>query len=127
MKQAITSGVFALSFVSLLVLGLVSRVQARDCSNASITGPYGFSCEGTLVGAPGSGALVCGGFPSLATAGTGDVLTGVVGSFLAKGMEARLAAAAASVAHTQAAVTAPHKAGLIAGDLLDTLPRVLDA
>ncbi len=83
--------------------------------------------EGTLVGAPGSGALVCGGFPSLATAGTGDVLTGVVGSFLAKGMEARLAAAAASVAHTQAAVTAPHKAGLVAGDLLETLPRVLDA
>jgi NAD(P)H-hydrate epimerase len=83
--------------------------------------------EGTLVGAPGSGALVCGGFPSLATAGTGDVLTGVVGSFLAKGMEARLAAAAASVAHTQAAVTAPHKSGLVAGDLLETLPRVLDA
>jgi NAD(P)H-hydrate epimerase len=83
--------------------------------------------EGTLVGAPGSGAIVCGGFPSLATAGTGDVLTGVVGSFLAKGMEARLAAAAASVAHTQAAVTAPHKAGLVAGDLLQTLPRVLDA
>jgi hypothetical protein len=42
-------------------------------------------------------------------------------------MEARLAAAAASVAHTQAAVTAPHKAGLVAGDLLETLPRVLDA
>ena len=49
MKQALTSGVFALSFVSLLVLGLVSRVQARECSNASIKGPYGFSCEGTIV------------------------------------------------------------------------------
>jgi hypothetical protein len=34
MKQAITSGVFAIAFVSLLVLGLVSRVQARECSNA---------------------------------------------------------------------------------------------
>ena len=50
MKQAITSGVFAMSFVSLLVLGLVSRVQARECSNASIQGTYGFSCEGTVVG-----------------------------------------------------------------------------
>jgi hypothetical protein len=50
MKQAITSGVFAISFVSLLVLGLVSRVQARECSNASIKGTYGFSCEGTIVG-----------------------------------------------------------------------------
>jgi ADP-dependent NAD(P)H-hydrate dehydratase / NAD(P)H-hydrate epimerase len=83
--------------------------------------------EGTLVGAPGAGALVCGGFPSLATAGTGDVLTGVVAAFLAKGMEARLATAAASTAHTQAAVTAPHRSGLVASDLLDALPRVLDA
>jgi hydroxyethylthiazole kinase-like uncharacterized protein yjeF len=83
--------------------------------------------EGTLVGAPGRGPLVCGGFPSLATAGTGDVLTGVIGAFLAKGMEAPFAAAAASVAHTQAAVTAPHKSGLVASDLLPTLPRVLDA
>jgi ADP-dependent NAD(P)H-hydrate dehydratase / NAD(P)H-hydrate epimerase len=83
--------------------------------------------EGTLVGAPDAGAVVCGGFPSLATAGTGDVLTGVVGSFLAKGMDGRLAAVAAAVAHTQAAVAAPHRSGLIAGDLLAALPRVLDA
>jgi ADP-dependent NAD(P)H-hydrate dehydratase / NAD(P)H-hydrate epimerase len=83
--------------------------------------------EGTLVGAPGSGAVVCGGFRSLATAGTGDVLTGVVGSFLAKGVEARLAAIAASIAHTRAAVTAPHKAGLVASDLLPMLAHVLDA
>jgi ADP-dependent NAD(P)H-hydrate dehydratase / NAD(P)H-hydrate epimerase len=83
--------------------------------------------EGTLVGAPGAGALVCGGFPTLATAGTGDVLTGVIASFLAKGMDARLAAAAGSVAHTQAAVAAPHRAGLVASDLLGALPRVLDA
>jgi NAD(P)H-hydrate epimerase len=63
----------------------------------------------------------------LATAGTGDVLTGVVAAFLAKGMEARLATAAASTAHTQAAVTAPYRSGLVASDLLDALPRVLDA
>jgi NAD(P)H-hydrate epimerase len=93
----------------------------------------GFRCvvllkgEGTLVGAPGTGALVCGGFRSLATAGTGDVLTGVVAAFLAKGMDARLAAAAASTAHTQAALAAPHTSGLIASDLFATLPRVLDA
>jgi hydroxyethylthiazole kinase-like uncharacterized protein yjeF len=83
--------------------------------------------EGTLVGAPGAGAVVSGGFPSLATAGTGDVLTGVVGSFLAKGMDGRLATVAAAVAHTQAAVAAPHRSGLMAGDLLAALPRVLDA
>ena len=50
--------------------------------------------------------------PSLATAGTGDVLTGVVAAFLAKGMEARLAAAAAATAHTQAARPAPYRSGL---------------
>jgi hydroxyethylthiazole kinase-like uncharacterized protein yjeF len=83
--------------------------------------------EGTLVGAPGAGALVCGGFPSLATAGTGDVLTGVVGAFLAKGMDARLATAAASTAHTEAAIAAPYRSGLVASDLLAVLPRVLDA
>jgi hydroxyethylthiazole kinase-like uncharacterized protein yjeF len=82
--------------------------------------------EGTLVGAPGTGALVSGGFPSLATAGTGDVLTGVVAAFLAKGMDARLGTAAAAKAHTEAAVAAPHRAGLIASDLLATLPGVLD-
>jgi NAD(P)H-hydrate epimerase len=83
--------------------------------------------EGTLVGTPWAGPLVCGGFPALATAGTGDVLTGVIASFLAKGMDARLAAAAGSVAHTQAAVAAPHRSGLVASDLLSSLPRVLDA
>jgi ADP-dependent NAD(P)H-hydrate dehydratase / NAD(P)H-hydrate epimerase len=83
--------------------------------------------EGTLVGAPAAGPLVCGGFRSLATAGTGDVLTGVIASFLAKGMEARLGTAAAAVAHTEAAIEAPHRSGLIASDLLAALPRVLDA
>ena len=49
MKQTTTSAVFVISFVSLLVLGLVSRVQAEECSNVSIKGTYGISCEGTAV------------------------------------------------------------------------------
>jgi hypothetical protein len=52
MKRAITSAVFVISFVSLLVLGLVSRVQAEQCSNASLKGTYGLSCEGTVGGLP---------------------------------------------------------------------------
>ncbi len=72
--------------------------------------------------------LVCGlGPPSLATAGTGDVLTGVVAAFLAKGLEPRLAAAAAAVAHGLAAAAVPEQAGLIASDVIRELPRVLDA
>jgi len=81
--------------------------------------------SGTLVGAPGKGAIVCGGFPTLATAGTGDVLTGIVAAFLAKGVEPRLAAAAAATAQHWAAIEAPQKDGLIASDLLDALPRAL--
>lgn len=81
--------------------------------------------EGTIVAAPGERVLVCPGFPSLATAGTGDVLTGVIGSFLAKGMDARLAAAAAATAHSEAAAEAPQRAGLIASDVIEMLPYVL--
>ncbi|MDP9492372.1 MAG: NAD(P)H-hydrate dehydratase [Actinomycetota bacterium] len=93
----------------------------------------GFRCvvilkgEGTLVGAPGEGALVAGGAAPLATAGTGDVLTGIVAAFLAKGMEARLAAAAAVRVHTDAVAASGRRSGLMASDLLDALPRVLDA
>ena len=65
------------------------------------------------------------GLPSLATAGTGDVLTGIVGAFLAKGMDAQLAAAAAAVAQQRASVEAPQRFGLVASDLIDALPRVL--
>jgi hydroxyethylthiazole kinase-like uncharacterized protein yjeF len=82
--------------------------------------------EGTIVLAPQERVLVCPGFPSLATAGTGDVLTGVIGSFLAKGMDARLAAAAAATAHAEAAAEAPQRAGLVASDVIEMLPYVLD-
>jgi ADP-dependent NAD(P)H-hydrate dehydratase / NAD(P)H-hydrate epimerase len=75
----------------------------------------------TLVQVPGQGVLVCDeGLPSLATAGTGDVLTGVVAAFLAKGMDPGHAAAAAAVAHGRASARCPSR-GLIASDLLDAL------
>ncbi len=80
----------------------------------------------TLVAAPGEGVLVCAeGLPSLATAGSGDVLTGVVGAFLAKGVEPRLAAAAAAFAHGRASIEASQRAGLVASDLIAALPAVL--
>jgi NAD(P)H-hydrate epimerase len=80
----------------------------------------------TLVTAPEGGLAVASlGLPSLATAGTGDVLTGIVGAFLAKGMEPRRAAVAAAVAQQRASVLAPHHTGLVAGDLIDALPKAL--
>ena len=53
------------------------------------------------------------------------MLTGVVAAFLAKRMEAQLAATAAAAAHQLASVEAPQRAGMIASDLIDALPRVL--
>ena len=81
----------------------------------------------TIVCAPEGRVIVCDtGPPSLATAGTGDVLTGVVGAFLAKGVDVVDAAAAAAIAHGLAARSLPHQAGLIASDVAAALPGVLD-
>ena len=78
---------------------------------------------GTIVQAPTGGPVVCDtGPPSLATAGTGDVLTGVVAAFLAKGLDPVTAAAAAATAHGLAAAVAPHQAGLVASDVIAELP-----
>ncbi len=81
---------------------------------------------GSIVQAPTGGAIVCDtGPPSLATAGTGDVLTGVVASFLAKGLDPVTAAAAAATAHGLAAASVPQQAGLVASDVVTALPLAL--
>ncbi len=82
----------------------------------------------TLVGSPEGEVVVCdSGTAALATAGTGDVLTGVVAAFLSKGLGAVTAASAAAVAHGLAARLVPHQAGLVASDLLAMLPAALEA
>ena len=78
---------------------------------------------GTIVQPPAGDPVVSDtGPPSLATAGTGDVLTGVVAAFLAKGLDAVTAAAAAATAHGLAAASSPHQAGLVASDVVAALP-----
>ena len=80
----------------------------------------------TIVRAPDGRTIVCDvGPPSLATAGTGDVLTGVLGAFLAKGLDATDAAVAAAIAHGLAARAVPHQPGLIASDVVAALPSIL--
>jgi NAD(P)H-hydrate epimerase len=80
----------------------------------------------TIVRAPDGRTIVCDtGPPSLATAGTGDVLTGVVGAFLAKGVDPLDATVAAAVAHGLAARAVPYQAGLVASDVAAALPSVL--
>ena len=81
----------------------------------------------TLVAAPGESVLVVSlGTPALATAGSGDVLTGIVAAFLSKGLDARTAAAAAAAAQQLASRQIP-QAGAVASDVIAALPRVLDA
>src|SRR5215207_2227473 len=60
----------------------------------------------------------------LATAGTGDVLSGLVGAFLARGAAPAEAAAAAAWVHGTAALHGPPQ-GLVASDLVEAIPTVL--
>lgn len=83
--------------------------------------------DDTLVAAPdGRLAVSRGGAPALATAGTGDVLSGVVGAFLAAGLEPFTAACAAVNVHLRAGILAGREIGadgVIASDVIAALPR----
>ncbi len=71
----------------------------------------------TVVAAPdGRARLNPTGTPALATAGSGDVLSGMIGAFCAQGMEPADAAAVAAFVHGRAAERAGHT-GLVATDL----------
>jgi NAD(P)H-hydrate repair Nnr-like enzyme with NAD(P)H-hydrate dehydratase domain len=77
----------------------------------------------TVVASPaGPAAIANNAPPQLATAGSGDVLAGIVGGLLAQGLEAFAAAAAAVWLHGEAGRSRGR--GLIAEDLADALPDV---
>jgi NAD(P)H-hydrate epimerase len=79
----------------------------------------------TLVAAPDQPTwFVTNGDQRLATAGTGDVLAGIVGALLARGLDSVRAAVAGAWIHAEAARSAG-ELGLVAGDLVAHLPRVL--
>jgi NAD(P)H-hydrate epimerase len=68
--------------------------------------------------------IVTAGDARLATAGTGDVLCGIVGALLARGVSPLDSAAAGAWLHASAGSLGP-VAGLVATDLIDALPVVL--
>ena len=99
--------------------------SARQLSEASravtvLKGP------GTIVAAPGGAVVVDGvGTSALASAGTGDVLTGVIAAMLAKGMGGLAAAATGVAVHALAGVLADRGDGTIAGDIVERLPEAI--
>lgn len=94
---------------------------------------------GAVVVLKGRGTVVCDGArcytnttgnPALATAGTGDVLTGVIAGLMAQGMEAFDAAVLGVHVHGLAAdlwADRHGRAGLLARDLASLIPDALEA
>ena len=85
--------------------------------------------DDTIVTLPGGPVAVSpGATPALATAGTGDVLSGLIGALLAKGLAAFEAAALGALAHALAGMAAAERHGadhVVAGDVIDALPHGL--
>ncbi len=78
----------------------------------------------TVVAAPDAPTrLVTNGDQRLATAGTGDVLAGVIGALLARGVPAAEAAAAGAWIHAEAAAGAV-EVGMVASDVVAAIPHV---
>ena len=85
--------------------------------------------DDTLVALPdGAVAVSPGATPALATAGTGDVLSGVVAAMLAKGLDPFAAACAAVRIHALAGIAAAAARGsvegVIASDVIEALAGV---
>lgn len=83
----------------------------------------------TVIARPDGAAAICPtGNPGMATAGTGDVLTGMIVGFLAQGILSWEAACAATYLHGVAgdlASAGKGQAGLISSDIIEKIPYAL--
>ena len=111
------------------------EIQARrDISARRIQDLYGGVCmlkgPGTLICLNGGELWLCDrGNPGMATAGMGDVLSGVIGGLLAQGLSVESAAKSGAWLHSAAAdlaVLAGGERGLLASDLAPWLRRLVN-
>jgi NAD(P)H-hydrate epimerase len=101
-------------------LAAATALSARLGCTVLLKGPT------TVIATPTGEALVSSsGDERLATAGTGDVLAGMVGALLAAGADPSHASATAAWAHGACGAFVPRH-GMMASDLIGALPRVWD-
>src|SRR5439155_23181154 len=104
---------------------LASVREAAERSGAIVV----LKGDDTLVAHGDRLAISAGGSPGLATAGTGDVLSGTIGALLARGMEPFTAVCAGVHAHQRAGRIAARRLGsaesVIATDVIAALPAAL--
>jgi hydroxyethylthiazole kinase-like uncharacterized protein yjeF len=103
---------------------LGSKVETTRAAAAAARAVVVHKGPDTVVAGPdGRAAIASGASAWLATAGTGDVLTGIISAFRAQGLEAFEAACAGVWVHSRAAQLAGP--ALVADDLVAQLPAVL--
>ncbi|MFL5238442.1 MAG: NAD(P)H-hydrate dehydratase [Rhizomicrobium sp.] len=103
-----------------------SRIEAARAAAASAGCTVLLKGPDTVIAAPDGRAIVNSNAPAiLATAGSGDVLSGFIGGLMAQRLDSYKAAAAAAWLHGKAA--SKFGPGLISEDLSDLLPATLSA
>ncbi|KEA64846.1 NAD(P)HX epimerase [Marinobacterium lacunae] len=101
----------------------VRELQNRYGGTVVLKGAGTLSCDGDVI------HLCSDGNPGMATAGMGDVLSGVIGALLAQGLAPLDAARIGVLVHARAAdICARHYGarGLLATDLVNTLPLAMN-